>query len=180
MTMATKARAGARERKKTADVAARGQAELHPDLLRRVVIEAVRPQVDGGRFPIKRVVGEEVVVTADIFADGHDVLAAVLLYRRAGEADWREAPLELVENDGWRGRFVVESLGRYEYTIEGWIDRFESWRHEHMRHEHGEIRNPVLPGLIHRHGVRWRGRLKADGKEDDLFVGMLAGDVQGV
>jgi starch synthase (maltosyl-transferring) len=76
------------------------------------------------------VVGEEVVVTADIFADGHDVLAAVLLYRRAGEADWREAPLELVENDGWRGRFVVESLGRYEYTIEGWIDRFESWRHE--------------------------------------------------
>jgi starch synthase (maltosyl-transferring) len=119
-----------REKKKPAAAQSKRHAPLRPDMLRRVVIEAVRPQVEGGRFPIKRVVGEEVVVTADIFADGHDVLAAVLLYRRAGEADWGETRMELVENDRWRGRFVVESLGRYEYTVEGWIDRFESWRHE--------------------------------------------------
>jgi starch synthase (maltosyl-transferring) len=175
MTMATKARAGARERKKTADVAARGQAELHPDLLRRVVIEAVRPQVDGGRFPIKRVVGEEVAVTADIFADGHDVLAAVLLYRRAGEADWREAPLELVENDGWRGRFVVESLGRYEYTIEGWIDRFESWRHE-LSKKFGaaqDVASELLEGaaLIRRSGDAQLSRAAGVLEQADLDQG---------
>jgi starch synthase (maltosyl-transferring) len=103
---------------------------LGPHLLRRVVVEGVLPQVDGGRFPIKRTVGEEVVVTADIFADGHDVLAAALLFRKAGDREWREVPMALVENDRWTGRFVVDSLGRYVYTVEGWIDRFESWRHE--------------------------------------------------
>ena len=103
---------------------------LGPHMLRRVIVEGVLPQVDGGRFPIKRTVGEEVVVTADIFADGHDVLAAALLFRKAGDREWREAPMELVENDRWSGRFLVDSLGRYEYTVEGWIDRFESWRHE--------------------------------------------------
>jgi len=103
---------------------------LDPRIARRVVVEGVLPQVDDGRFPIKRIVGDEVEVTADIFADGHDALAAALLYRRAGETAWREAPMTFLDNDRWRGQFVVEELGRYEYTIEGWIDRFESWRHE--------------------------------------------------
>src|SRR5512145_1400335 len=98
MTMDTKV-TRAREKKRSTATPAKGHAPLHPDMLRRVVIEAVRPQVDGGRVPIKRVVGEEVVVTADIFADGHDMLAAVLLYRRAGEARWRETRMVLVEND---------------------------------------------------------------------------------
>jgi starch synthase (maltosyl-transferring) len=106
---------------------------LDPAFQRRVIVENVRPQVDGGRFPIKRVTGELVKVSADIFAEGHDLLAAVLLHRTAGEREWRESPMTLVNNDDWRGSFTVEALGRYEYTVEAWVDRFASWRHELSR-----------------------------------------------
>ena len=97
---------------------------------RRVVIEAVRPEIDGGRFPIKRTVGERVVVEADVFADGHDVLAGALLYRRAGASAWHEVPLRPLGNDRWHGEFSVSELGRYEYTVEAWIDRFATWRRD--------------------------------------------------
>jgi starch synthase (maltosyl-transferring) len=103
---------------------------LDPQLLRRVVVEHVHPSVDDGRFPVKRVVGEDVIVSADVHADGHDVLAAALLYRKAGEAAWREAPMAAIGNDRWQARFTVDSPGRYEYTVEGWVDRFASWRLE--------------------------------------------------
>ncbi len=103
---------------------------LDPCLRRRVVIEDLYPEVDDGRFPIKRIAGEEVSVSADIHADGHDVLAAVLLHRRAGEEAWQETPMALVENDRWTARFAVDALGVFEYTIEGWVDRFASWRQE--------------------------------------------------
>ncbi len=102
--------------------------DLDPQLLRRVVIEGVEPQIDGGRFPIKRTIGEEVRVRADIFADGHDEVAAVVRYRRCGDQPWRELPMTAVENDRWQAAFIVETLGRYEYTVEAWIDRFASWR----------------------------------------------------
>ena len=108
----------------------RPAAGLDLRMTRRVVVEGVLPQVDGGRFPVKRVAGDQVVVTADVFADGHDVLAAALLFRKAGDRDWQETPMALLDNDRWSGQFVVDALGRYEYTVEGWIDRFESWRHE--------------------------------------------------
>ena len=97
---------------------------------KRVAIERVTPQVDCGRFPIKRTIGEQVIVRADIHTDGHDLLDAVLLFRKAAAAHWREVPMVLVDNDRWEGRFVVDELGRYEYCVEGWIDRFGSWRHE--------------------------------------------------
>src|SRR5512133_1567423 len=93
-------------------------SSLDPSFARRVVVENVQPQIDCGRFPIKRSLGETVYVTADIHADGHDVLAAALLYRRAGDSDWREVAMDFVENDQWAAAFVVERLGRYEYTIE--------------------------------------------------------------
>jgi starch synthase (maltosyl-transferring) len=109
------------------------QPDLDPALQRRVIVENVRPQVDGGRFPIKRVTGEAVKVSADIFAEGHDVLAAVLLHRAAGDREWRQSPMTLLNNDDWRGSFTVEALGRYEYTVEAWVDRFASWRHEVSR-----------------------------------------------
>jgi starch synthase (maltosyl-transferring) len=95
-----------------------------------VVVEGILPQVDCGRFPIKRVVGETVTVTADIHADGHDVLAAVTMYRRTGNETWREVPMEATGNDRWQAAFIVDGLGEYEYTVEGWIDRFGSWRYE--------------------------------------------------
>ena len=95
--------------------------------LRRVVIERVEPEVDGGRFPIKRTVGEEVRVRADIYADGHDMLGAMLLYRKVGESAWVEVPMRMVNNDRWGTRFRVETLGRYVYTIVAWVDAFRTW-----------------------------------------------------
>lgn len=96
---------------------------------KRVIIEGVKPEIDGGRFPVKRTVGESVVVEADIFADGHDTLAGVLRYRADAEVHWHEAPLEFLVNDRWRSRFTVSQLGRYLYTLHAWIDRFATWRH---------------------------------------------------
>ncbi len=96
----------------------------------RVVIESVRPQIDDGRFPIKRVVGESVVVEADIFADGHDELSCRLWYRQGANGPWRETPMLPLGNDRWRGEFRVTELCNYHYTIEGWVDPFRTWRHD--------------------------------------------------
>ncbi len=93
----------------------------------RVIIEGVRPEIDRGRFPIKRVVGEEVAVEADIFAEGHDVLFALLKHRPAGQTRWVEVPMTGLVNDRWAGSFVVNTMGRHEYTVEAWVDRFASW-----------------------------------------------------
>jgi starch synthase (maltosyl-transferring) len=93
-----------------------------------VVIECVEPEIDGGQFPVKRTVGEEVVVSADIFADGHDQLAAVLRYRRGPSAEWVEVPMRELGNDRWTAGFLVTDLGQYEYTVQAWVDRFASWR----------------------------------------------------
>jgi len=93
----------------------------------RVVIEGLKPEIDGGRFPIKRVVGEKVIVEADIFADGYDAISATLLYRRENDQRWVEIPMESLVNDRWRGSFVVTELGRYRYTVMAWVDRFKSW-----------------------------------------------------
>jgi starch synthase (maltosyl-transferring) len=95
--------------------------------LPRVVIERVEPEIDGGRYAIKRTVGEKVRVSADIFADGHDQLGAILLYRFAEDVGWREAPMRLIENDRWEGEFRVETLGRYTYTTIAWVDAFKTW-----------------------------------------------------
>ncbi len=96
----------------------------------RVVIEGVEPEIDGGRFAIKRSVGEEVVVEADIFTDGHDALSAVLLYRRERDPQWTEVPMEFLVNDRWRGSFRVTELGRYRYSVMAWVDHFKAWRRD--------------------------------------------------
>jgi starch synthase (maltosyl-transferring) len=101
---------------------------LHANSPPRVVIENVYPEIDGGRFPIKRIVGEQVVVTADIFADGHDAVSAVLLFRRRGEPAWVEALMVPEVHDRWHGSFTVLEVGEYEYTLQAWIDHFASWR----------------------------------------------------
>ena len=99
----------------------------------RVAIERVLPEVDCGRFAIKRAVGERVVVEADIFADGHDLLVAALLYRPEDAPRWSEAPMTLVDNDRWRGEFTVSEIGRYRYTLQAWVDRFGSWARDLKR-----------------------------------------------
>jgi starch synthase (maltosyl-transferring) len=115
---------------------------------RRVVIESVEPEVDGGRFAIKRVVGESVVVQADVFADGHDVLAARVVYRPESGAGWRIAPMRPLVNDRWEGAFTVEQVGRYLYTVEGWVDPFESWRRDlkKRRQASQDLTMPLLVG----------------------------------
>ncbi len=97
---------------------------------RRVVIEGVEPEIDGGRFPIKRTLGERVIVEADVFADGHDAVACVLQYRKEQDPGWHEAPMRSLSNDRWRAEFQVTAMGRYRYTITAWVDHFLSWRNE--------------------------------------------------
>ena len=99
----------------------------------RAVIENVQPAVDGGRFAIKRVIGDTVVVEADCFADGHDVVAARLQWRQRGAAQWRHAPMAPLVNDRWRAGFVVDALGTWEYTVCAWVDPFQSWLHDFAR-----------------------------------------------
>src|SRR5882724_6241583 len=96
----------------------------------RVAIEHIQPALDCGRFPIKRIVGQTIVVTADVFSDGHDVVSATLRYRLAGAVAWREAPFTPLGNDAWRGEFVVDAVGRWEYVVEGWNDHFLTWLHD--------------------------------------------------
>ena len=97
---------------------------------RRVVIENLKPEIDGGRYPIKRVVGEKVVVIADIFSDGHDSISARLLYRRPEKQEWEEVPMKFVENDRWKGEFIVKEIGVYFYTVESWVDHFKTWQRD--------------------------------------------------
>jgi starch synthase (maltosyl-transferring) len=97
---------------------------------RRVIIENVKPEIDGGRFPIKRTIGEDVIVEADVFVDSHEALSCVLLYRKEGDPAWRETPMVFLINDRWRGVFKVIELGRYVYGVKAWIDRFKTWRRD--------------------------------------------------
>ena len=97
----------------------------------RIYIEDVYPLVDGGRFPVKRTIGEEVEVWADIFRDGQVVLAAELLWRREGEK-WFRVPMALHDNDRWRGSFTPHKSGRYVYAIEAWTDVFATWRRDFL------------------------------------------------
>lgn len=100
----------------------------------RVVIERVAPEVDCGRFPIKRVVGEKVVVEADAFTDGHDAITCRLLYRPDGAAEWSEAAMQplppLQSEDRWRGELTVGKEGRWHYTVTAWVDPFKTWRRD--------------------------------------------------
>jgi starch synthase (maltosyl-transferring) len=106
------------------DIEKPGQREIGTSTpRRRVIIEDVRPQIDEGRFPAKRTLGEDVVVEADVFADGHDVIAAVVLWRRSGGSTWTEVPMRALGNDRFRASFTVADYADHEFTVEGWIDR---------------------------------------------------------
>jgi starch synthase (maltosyl-transferring) len=97
---------------------------------RRVVIEEISPEVNGGRYPAKRVIGDVVEVTAAIFGDGHDHVAGRLLYRHESEKDWQEARFEPLTNDMCRARFPVDRIGEWRFTIEAWVDHFDTWTHD--------------------------------------------------
>ena len=113
----------------TANVSIRSVGDLSGQ---RIYIEDVYPVVDAGRFPVKRVVGEEVEVWADIVRDGHAVLAAELLWRREGADKWSRVPMALHQNDRWTASFMPTEVGRYVYIIEVWTDAFATWRRDFL------------------------------------------------
>jgi starch synthase (maltosyl-transferring) len=93
----------------------------------RVAIEGVSPEIDGGRFAVKRAVGDVLTVEADIFGDGHDKIGAALLNRCGSEDDWHETPMQFIVNDRWQGTFPLERNAGYQYTIIAWRDLYASW-----------------------------------------------------
>jgi starch synthase (maltosyl-transferring) len=129
-----------------------------PDDRGRVIIENVTPEIESGTFAAKRVRGERVMVEADIFADGHEAISGMLLFRREAENKWQETPLKFVVNDRWRAVFRVDEIGRYRYTLAAWIDRFQSWRRDLQKkaevNEHSEL--DILTGALVIEQAAWR------------------------
>ena len=107
-------------------IKSRRKEMLSPKLMAapRIVIDGIVPSVDGGRFAAKRIIGELVTVEADVFTDGHDILVVELLWRAADEKEWRRVAMQLLNNDRWQAKIMPERIGRYEFTIEAWIDRY--------------------------------------------------------
>ncbi len=148
----------------------------------RAVIEGIKPSVDGGRFAVKRIVGDRVVVEADCFTDGHDAIAVRLLWRRENEARWNEAPMEFAGNDRWRGGFVVDQIGPYRYTVTAWVDPFLSWRHDLARRVDPEdiavaaiVGADIIAGAVQRARgadrkrlAEWEARLRSERETGDL------------
>jgi starch synthase (maltosyl-transferring) len=99
----------------------------------RIQIQNVWPTIDCGRFPVKRSLGDAVDVYADVFCDGHDVVRAVVRYRPPGTRRFLEAPMEPLGSDRWHGIFQASELGRWQFTVTAWVDRFASWQHEVRR-----------------------------------------------
>jgi starch synthase (maltosyl-transferring) len=134
-------------------------AAIDEALTRRAVVERIRPEIDGGRFPIKRTIGETIEVFASIFADGHDVIAALLRdrhvpgFEHVPEDDkWRETPMTLVAagTDEWTAQFDVAEIGWHEYTIVAWVDRFLTWQRDvHLKTVAGhDVSLELLEGSI--------------------------------
>ena len=102
-----------------------------PSQFPAAVIEDLQPLIDGGRYPIKRVIGEDIVVEVDVFKDGHDIVAAAVKWRLVGQTAWHESAMKPLGNDRWRGIFSVYENAVYEYTVEAWTDVFAGWKHEY-------------------------------------------------
>jgi starch synthase (maltosyl-transferring) len=146
----------------------------------RVIIEAASPEVDGGAFPAKRVLGDVVFAEADIFTDGHDLISAIVLHRHDDEPDWKEVRMRPLVNDRWQAELTVEKLGFHRFTIEAWIDHFLTWHRDLKKRVDGgateeELRVQLLIGLEYiraaaaRAGTRDRRRL-------DSFIAALESD----
>ena len=130
-----------------------------------VVIENLQPLLDGGDYPIKRIVGEDLAAEADIFKDGHDAVAAVLKWRVLGKRAWRETPMSFVDNDRWRGVCTLYDEALHEYTVEAWTDSFLSWQSEFTKKfEAGisKLRSEALEGAALVAAAARRARDQAD------------------
>jgi len=141
---------------------------------KRVIIEDASPQVDGGRFPAKRVAGDAVAVEADIFADGHDLISAVVLHRHESETKWSEVRMRPLVNDRWRGEITVETIGFHHFTIEAWIDHYLTWRRDLAKRTADDLPVQLTIGAAmirdaaQRANARDRKKLEAYLDTDDL------------
>ncbi|GIZ08655.1 alpha-1,4-glucan--maltose-1-phosphate maltosyltransferase [Flavobacterium sp. UMI-01] len=114
----------------------------------RIIIENVLPQLDGGAFAIKRIVGQTVRVTAAVFSDGHDVIEACVKYKHESEKKWKEVRMTSTVNDEWFAEFKVEKQGNYSYFVEGWVDYALNWQHgtERKIHDNQYVKSELLEG----------------------------------
>ena len=146
----------------------------------RVIIEAVSPQVDGGAFPAKRVAGDVVAVEADIFADGHDLLSAVVRHRDEPATEWFELRMRPLGNDRWRAELPVTRLGFHLFTIHAWVDHFLTWHRDLKKRVDGgtseeELRVQLLIGLEHLRAAAARANPR-DRRKLAAFVDNLESD----
>lgn len=143
---------------------------------RRVVIEHVEPQVDNGRFPIKRTIGESVTVEADAFADGHDRIQCMLQYRSEHQTAWHKVAMKPLGNDRWQGTFQVHDIGRYCYTVTALIDHFASWIHDLKRRvDPADIDIALQMGAELIEGAATRAQ-NNDAEKLRSFVGLVRSD----
>jgi len=145
-----------------------------------IIIEKVDPEVDSGRYPIKREVGDRLEVSADIFKEGHDVLAAVLRYRTINETTWHEAAMSHVDNDRWSGHFDLQENTRYLYTIGAFTNTFESWRQEvTKKSQAGErIESELLEGRALVEGAAKRATGQDKARLNELLKQWRSSDTQ--
>jgi starch synthase (maltosyl-transferring) len=167
-------------------------AQLPANGRQRAVVERVWPEIDCGRYPVKRVVGDKVIVEADVFADGHDALWCHLLYRHNDEPEWIRAPMELLGNDRWRGEFPVSKLGQFQYSVESAVDSFETWRRDLIKRieagQNVDVDLRIGAALIQQAAERasgedatrlanWAGLLAADGDSESRKAAALDRDL---
>ncbi len=151
----------------------RSAGGMHPDWSprARILIEDVYPELDGGRFPVKRTVGDTLTVWADILRDGHDVLRAVLLYRPERAGEWREVPMRLHDDDRWVGAAPLLENTRYRYTIEAWTDHFASWRADTLKKR--DAQQAIAVELVEGRTLVAAAAERATGADRTLFERML-------
>ena len=156
----------------------RGVVEF--DGRRRVIIEGIAPSVDDGRFAAKRVIGDVVRVEADIFADGHDLISAVIRHRHQSESKATEVRMLPLVNDRWTAEFPVDKLGYYYFTVEGWIDHFLTWHRDLKKRIDGgvtgkDLEVQILIGLEMMRAASARAGAR-DRKKLAAFISTLESD----
>jgi len=147
------------------------------DARRKIVIEDVYPELDCGRYAVKREVGDTVEVRADVFKEGHDAIAAAVMYRTERETEWREARMRFLENDRWGGEFPVTRNERYLFTVAAWTDAFGSWASDlRKKYDAGQdVGSELLEGEALVRGALERAE-GGDRERIESYLRALAGD----
>ena len=142
----------------------------------RIIIERVTPEVEGGKYPAKRVLGQEVRVEADIFADGHDLITAHLLFKGPGDRSWKTAPMSPMHNDRWQGKFPTDETGIHRYTLEGWVDHFRTWQKDILKKFDAgqDLSIDIRVGMAYISDALNRASRKAGKELDKLLVSLTA------